>query len=232
MEKLLYVALDNDNLEENISLADRLSKVGGNYGFKINADHYTIGGLNYLSDIQAFRKPVFVDLKMNNGSRTMTNMMVTLAEHGVNHSNVWAQAERNLVAVNEAVKAVEGSNLQILGVTVTSRFDEEYCQKHYRRSLPETVRHFTTVSLDVGLDGVILPGTCLPAIADIETVKLVAGVRPVGSAKDSTQKQIITPRQALVDGANILVCGKPIHDAPDPAVALERFLIEMGGVSL
>jgi orotidine-5'-phosphate decarboxylase len=224
-ERLLYVALDHNESSPNLSLAERLSEVGGNFGYKVNLDHYTLWGLPYIKELQGQGKPLFVDLKLNNGPRTMTNTIRPLAEAGVNHTSVWAHAERLITPTVEALRDIEGSQLKVLGVTVTSRFDEEYCKKNYGRSLDQTVRHFTTIALDVGCDGVILPGTSLPAIQDIDTVKLVSGVRPVSLGGDLRhQREVITPTQAINNGADILVCGSPIYKASDPVEALESIL--------
>ena len=227
-ERLLYVALDHNEQSGNLSLAKQLAEVGGQFGYKINADHYSLWGLPYVKELQRHGRPIFVDLKLNNGPRTMTRILAPLAETGVNHSNVWALAERLITPTVEALRQIEGSQLKVLGVTVTSRFDEESCQRHFGRSLDATVKHFTEVALDVGCDGVILPGTCLDAIRDIETVKLVSGVRPLGLGGDSAQqREVITPQQAIINGANILVCGSPIYKSPDPVQALRTVLSQI-----
>lgn len=227
-EKLLYVALDHNERDNNLRLSDQLAAVGGNFGFKVNVDHAILWGIPYIKEILSRKRPVFVDLKLNNGPRTMKNIIVPLAKEGVSHVSVWTHAERLITPVAEAVRAVEGSQLQIMGVTVTSRFSDDYCQRHYGRSLSETARHFTRVALDVGFDGVILPGTCLGAIADIDTVKLVSGIRPAGGNLPlGEQRQVVSPGEALRAGADILVCGGPIYNSPDPVVALYTVLSQM-----
>lgn len=224
-EKFLYVALDRNERDANLRLSEQLSKVGGNFGFKVNVDHFILWGFPYVDDVLSHGRPVFVDLKLNNGTRTMSNAIIPLAERGVSHTNVWAHAERLITPVTQSVRAIEGSKLQIMGVTVTSKFGDDYCQRHYRRSLPETVRHFTQVALEVGCNGVILPGTCLGAIADIDTVKLVSGIRPVGSELPlGEQREVTTPEEALRAGADILVCGGPIYKSADPVAALQTVL--------
>jgi len=227
-EHLLYVALDHDDRGGNLALADQLIEVDGRFGFKINADHYSIFGLPYVREIQSYGKPVFVDLKINNGPRTMTNTLAPLAEVGVNHTNIWALADRLITPTVEALRNIEKSQLVVLGVTVTSRFDDNYCQRHFGRSLEMSVRHFTNVAIEAGCDGVILPGTTLDIIKDIKTVKLVSGIRPLTSRGDSIQqRQVITPQEAVTKGADILVCGSPIYRSNDPVGVLTSILSQM-----
>lgn len=227
-EKLLYVALDYNERSENLNLAGKLSEVGDQFGFKVNLDHYTLWGLPYVQEVQGYGKPVFVDLKINNGPRTMINALTPLAEAGVDHTSVWTFADRLISPTVEALRDIEGSQLRVLGVTVTSRFDDEYCLNNFGRSLEDSVHHFTEVAIEVGCDGVILPGTCLGAIRDIETVKLVSGIRPLTLRGDSTQqRQVITPQEAIANGADILVCGSPIRESRDPIRALRTVLSQM-----
>lgn len=224
-EGLLYVALDHDEQRENLSLAEELSQVAGNFGYKLNLDHVVLWGLDYVRDIQSQEKPVFVDLKVNNGPRTMSNIFATLADMGVNHTNVWSFADE---LITPAVKAVEGSETKVLGVTITTRFDDYYCQRHFGRSMRESVHHFAKVAIDAGCDGIILPGTCLDTVSDISTSKLVPGIRPEEYKRTAdAQKQIVTPHEAIVNGADILVCGSPIYRAPNPVESLETILSQM-----
>lgn len=224
-ERLLYVALDHNEREQNLMLSEQLSDVAGEFGYKVNLDHVILWGLDYVRDIQNQEKPVFVDLKVNNGPRTMGNIFGTFAEMGINHTNVWAFAD-NLIT--PAIKAVEGSETKVLGVTITTRFDDEYCQRNFGCSMRDSVRHLAQVAVDAGCDGIILPGTCLDTVQDISTSKLVSGVRPEEHKREpDAQKQIVTPHEAIINGADILVCGSPIYKAPDPVQSLQNILSQM-----
>lgn len=226
-ERLLYVALDAER-QRNLTLAEQLSGVAGEFGFKVNLDHVLLWGLEYVRDVQSQGRPVFVDLKMFNGPRTMAQVFGTLAEMEVDHTNVWAQADSLIPPAMEAIRAVEGSETKVLGVTITTRFDDEYCQRQFGRSMEDSVRHFAGVAIDAGCDGIILPGTCLEAVRDISTTKLVAGIRPEEYQRQpDAQKQIVTPHEAILNGADILVCGSPIYKAPSPVKSLRNILSQM-----
>jgi len=226
-ERLLYVALDHNEREQNLTLAEQLSEVAGQFGYKVNLDHVILWGLDYVRDVQSQEKPVFVDLKVNNGPRTMSNIFTTLAEMGVNHTNVWAFADG---LIKPAVKAVKGSETKVLGVTITTRFDDDYCQRHFGRSMRQSVRHFAQVAVENGCDGIILPGNCLDTVQDISTSKLVPGIRPEEyGRKPDAQKQVVTPHEAIINGADILVCGSPIYKAPNPTESLQNILSQMQG---
>jgi orotidine-5'-phosphate decarboxylase len=226
-ERLLYTALDHNDAKSNLDLAQSLSTDISranqpNSGFKINLDHVYKWGTGYIDNVKEFGRPVFVDLKMNNGERTMGNIVEDLVKKEVQHVNVWALADRLIIPLAEITK---GSNTKLLAVTVTTHFDDKFCQKNFGRNLQETVRHFAKIGIDYGCDGIIIPGTTLDAVSDIDCIKLVPGIRPVWykDKKANNQEQTVTPTEAIKGGANILVCGSPIYKSdypPQEAMAL------------
>lgn len=230
-ERLLYTALDHNDRSSNLELAQSLSTESSltnepSSGFKVNLDHVYLWGTEYIDDIRKFGKSVFVDLKMNNGSRTMSNIVEDLVNKGVQHVNVWALADRLIKPLAEITR---GSNTKLLAVTVTTHFDDKFCQKNFGRNLKETVRHFAEVGLEYGCDGIIIPGTTLDAVSDLDCTKLVPAIRPgwFENTRVNDQEQPITPTEAIQNGANILVCGSPIHSSNNPAEAMRRVYQEM-----
>lgn len=227
-EKLLYVGLDKDDRQKNLELVDTLanSDAQGNFGFKVNLDHTLMWGKEYVEEVVASEKPVFVDLKMNNGSRTMSNIVGWLADMGVAHTNVWAHSESNLAKTVEQVSGIT-DRPAILGVTFYTRWDETYAQRHHNMSLGELVSHWSHVVVDSGADGIILPGTQLAAVSDLNTVKLNPAVRMPGQETSSKQEQVSNPYDAIMAGSDILVVGSPIYKAEFPVEALQTFLGEI-----
>lgn len=228
MKKFLFVALDDltNRERETVKVAEQLSKVEGNFGFKVNLDYLLNpekGLKALLAPIQQFGRPVFSDLKMWNGTRTMASVIENLVALGVDYLNVYALAEELLP---KAIRVTEGTKTKVFGLTVLTHFSETYCQKHFRRSLPETVRHFAEVAVVAGCHGIILPGTALESVADLDTIKVVPGVRPTWY-KDTRHEEEVEPRAAVEKGADVLVCGSPIMKSENPVDALRKVLSEM-----
>lgn len=228
MKPFLFVALDDlaGREEKILKITEQLSRVEGDFGFKINLDYLLNpekGLKALLSPIQQYGRPVFADLKMWNGTRTMTSVIENLVALGVDYLNVYALAD-NLLP--QAIRITEGTETKVLGLTVLTHFDENYCQKHFRRSLKETVRHFAEVAVEAGCHGIILPGTALEVVTDLDTIKVVPGVRP-SWYKDTRHKEEVEPRVAIEKGANILVCGSPIMKSKDPVNVLQKILSEV-----
>ncbi len=228
MKPLLLNVLDDlaGKEEETLKVAEQLLKVEGNFGFKVNLDYLLNSekGLKaLLGPIQQFGRPVFADLKMWNGTRTMASVIENLVALGVDYLNVYALADELLP---KAIQITEGTKTKVLGLTVLTHFNEAYCQKHFKRSLPETVQHFAEVAVEAGCHGIILPGTALEAVAYLDTIKVVPGIRPTWY-QDTRHEEEVEPRVAAEKGANVLVCGSPIMKSENPAEALRRILAEI-----
>jgi len=226
MKPSLFVALDGlaQREREALGVAEQLSRVSGDFGFKVNLDYVLKKGLiAALSPIWKFNRPVFVDLKMWNGTRTMASVIERLTTMGVDYLNVYALADDLLP---KAIRITEGTKTKVFGLTVLTHFNEAYCQKHFKRSLAQTVRHFAEVALEAGCHGIILPGTALEVVADLDAIKVVPGIRP-NWYKDTRHEEEAEPRVAIQKGANILVCGSPITKNENPVEALKKILSEI-----
>jgi len=224
MSPFLFVALDGLVKEESktLDIADRLLKVDGPFGFKVNQDFLIISEA-FQALIKRLNRSFFADLKMFNGKRTMISTVEKLVTLGVDFLNVYALADELLP---EVVKATKGTKTKVLGVTVLTHFDDDYCRKHFRRSLEETVEHFANVAVDAGCHGIILPGIALSAVSNLDTIKVVPGIRPKWY-QDTRHKESVEPSDAIANGANILVCGSPIMKDSNPVEALKKILSEM-----
>jgi orotidine-5'-phosphate decarboxylase len=233
----LFVALDDlDKKEkETLDIAERLVAVDGPFGFKINLDYLLNPILSTKTVLfqmrQRFGRPIFADLKMWNGTRTMRSVIEMLVDSGVDYLNVYAQADDLL---SGAIKAVEGSKTKILAVTVLTHYDEDYCQKWFRRSLRDTVRLGAEVALQRGCHGIILPGTVLDVVKDFGFEKWTPGVRLGWYPEDARHQQEVEPRVAVNGGVTGLVCGGPIMKSVekvgiDNVEALKRVLTDMMG---
>ncbi|OIP76029.1 MAG: hypothetical protein AUK06_00660 [Parcubacteria group bacterium CG2_30_36_18] len=232
----LFVALDGlmKKEKETLEIAERLSGVEGNFGFRVNLDYLLDRGRrnpSTLGNIQQFNRLVFTDLKMWNGSSIMASIIGNLVDKRVDYLNVYALADDLLP---EAIKIAKGSKTKILGLTVLTHFTEDYCQKWFQRSLKDTVRLGAEVAIKRGCQGIILPGTALDIVKDLETEKVIPGIRSEWYPEDERHEQKVTASEAVNRDATALVCGGPIMKSQekvgiDSVEALKRVLSEMTG---
>ena len=226
MKPFLFIALDGLSAKEKetLEIAEQLSKIEGNIGFKLNLDYLLKEGTSSaIRKIQGFGRPIFADIKMFNGTRTMKGVIQDLVDLEVDYLNVYALAD-NLLP--EAIAVAKDKKTKVLGLTTLTHFNKAYCQKHFKRSLLETVRHFSEVAMEAGCDGIILPGPTLEIVEDLNTIKLVPGIRPEGY-KDTRHKEEIKDDDAIKAGADIIVVGGPIMKSDNPIESTNKILSRM-----
>lgn len=239
---LLFVALDLEDHRARRALARRLHAEvpGPGYGFKVNLDaacRLAPGRpalYEQLEELAELGRPLFLDLKMWNGGRTMEAIAEGLAEHPelrVEVVDVYPHAGPTFV--RRVAAALEGSATKLFGLTVLTHYDDAYCRELYGKGLDATVRFLAARNLEAGCRGVILPATQLEAVAGLGCEALCPGIRPSWDRhpEANAQVQVATPAAAVKGGARYLVMGSPITKAEAPGEALQRVLWEIKGAA-
>ena len=121
----------------------------------------------------------------------------------------------------EDAKAAAGENTKVVGVTMLTSLDErDLARTGVSGSAHDQVLRLADLAQEAGLDGIVCSGH---EVGEVHKrwkhgFFVVPGLRPAGSAVGD-QKRVVTPRQARDDGASVLVIGRPISRAADPAQA-------------
>jgi len=224
----LYVALDVPTAADACRLADQLRPLG--VGFKIGMELYYAEGAEVLRRIQTDDNPVFVDLKLHDIPNTVHRALSRLKEQGVRFVNVHAQGG---LAMMQAAKEAAGDTITVIGVTLLTSLDETALSQQLKvpLSIRDYVGHLAGQGQLAGLDGVVCSAAeaaTLRQACGPDFLLVTPGIRPADAAVGD-QKRVVTPQQALRNGANILVVGRPITGDPDPVAATERILADMAG---
>lgn len=228
----LYVAIDVESRQEAESRAKSINDVNGDFGYKLNLDLITCEGVGIVTDfLDMFGRPIFADMKMWNGRRTMAQTAVNLARAGATLTNMYLHAGKDAAHTVLNAVADSGFSMQVYGVGVLTHYTDQDCRGLYGKSLRDTVWSFWQNTLQWGMPGYIMPGTLLGEIpSDPRACKLVPAIRPewFEDKKANNQEQTVTPAYACAHGASTLVCGSPIFRSADPSEALHRILEEIG----
>jgi orotidine-5'-phosphate decarboxylase len=122
----------------------------------------------------------------------------------------------------EDAKAAAPTGTKVVGVTVLTSLDESDLSAAGVTGSPhDQVMRLTAAAREAGLDGVVCSGNEVKAVHKFwpSGFFVVPGVRPL-NGEIGDQKRIVTPRQALDNGASILIVGRPITQAQDPDSAV------------
>jgi orotidine-5'-phosphate decarboxylase len=220
----LIVALDIPDVDEARRLVETLGETVVFY--KIGMELAYGGGLPLVSELAAAGKHVFLDLKLHDIPNTVERTTAQAAKLGATFLTVHAYPQ----TMRAAVAGARASGLQILAVTVLTSYDDaDLSEAVYRFGVVETVRRRAEQALELGVDGLVAS----PAEAAMarETVGaglaiVTPGIRPAGGAVGD-QKRVATPAEAIRNGADYLVIGRPVTQAPDPRAAAAAVVAEI-----
>jgi len=214
----LIFAMDVPEPDQARKLADIL---GDSISFyKLGLELNMAGGYFELIDwfIQRDKK-IFVDLKFFDVPATVGRAVHRLASRGV----TFATVHGNQGIMESAAEAKD--ELKILAVTALTSLDRGDLEDlGFQCDVRELVLSRARRALQAGCDGVIASGLELPALRaalDDRLMVITPGIRPVDNRPEDDQKRVVTVAQAFTDGADHIVVGRPIRDAPDPRRAAE-----------
>ena len=212
----IFVAIDTPGLQRATELAKALR--GSIAGVKLGLEFFCANGPEGVGRIAEIGIPLFLDLKLHDIPNTVAGAMRSLASLRPAIVTVHAAGGR---AMLEAAKAAAGQNTKVVAVTVLTSLDQTDLRSIGVDDAPhDQVRRLAVLARDSGLDGIVCSGAEVKAAHSAWTdgFFVVPGVRPEGSAVGD-QKRVVTPRAAVADGASIVVIGRPITEAADPAAA-------------
>ena len=216
MSNPVYLALDVPRLREGIDLAKSVKGHVG--GIKLGLEFFCAHGAHGVHMIGQIGLPIFLDLKLYDIPNTVAAAMQAI--HVLEPSIVTVHASGGRAMLEDA-KAAAGEHTKVVGVTMlTSMDDRDLERTGIKGSAHDHVMRLAELAQDSGLDGIVCSGQEVKAVHDQwkDGFFVVPGLRPAGSAAGD-QKRVVTPRQARDDGASVLVIGRPISRADDPAQA-------------
>lgn len=214
----VWVALDVPTAARAQQLARALEAEVG--GFKIGLELFYAAGRDIVAAIGPER--VFLDVKLHDIPNTVAAASRVLAALRVHLFNVHCLGGLEMMRAGGDAAREINSATKIIGVTILTSHDRaSLARLGLDEEAESAVRRLALLAREAGLDGVV----CSPH--EIEAVRrecgadfliVTPGVRPSGSERGD-QKRVMTPQQAMDEGADYLVIGRPITGAADPARA-------------
>lgn len=217
-EERLIVALDVPTAAEARALVERLG--GAVRFYKIGLELFTSGGyFELLEWLVARGNKVFADLKLYDIPETVRRATANLRASDATFLTV--HGHRSIMQA----AAREKGPMKILAVTVLTSFDaSDLAEMGAAGDVTSLVLSRARLAAEAGCDGVIASGLEAPRIkAELGGRLLVVtpGIRPAGEKPKDDQKRTVDVAQAFASGADYIVVGRPVRDAPDPRAAAE-----------
>jgi len=224
----LIVALDVANAAEAQSLVSKIGSAAAIY--KVGKQLFTSEGPGLVRDLVGSGRKVFLDLKYHDIPNTVASAVKAAAELKVAMLTVHASGGSKMLRAAAEAAAHSPSKPLVLAVTVlTSMADEDLAEVGISAKAEEQVLRLATLAKKAGVGGLVASPSELQALRKAigQEMKIVTpGVRPAGSDKGD-QARVATPAEAIANGADYIVVGRPITAAPDPAAAARAILAEI-----
>lgn len=222
MSKII-VALDFNTEVSALSLAQQLNPALCK--LKVGKEMFTLFGPALVEKLHKLGFDVFLDLKFHDIPNTVAKACVAAAELGVWMVNVHASG--GMIMMETARDAIEkyGTNKpKLIAVTVLTSMEQSVLnQIGIDKPIEEQVLNLASLTQQSGLDGVVCSAQEAKALKTKlgqDFLLVTPGIRPIGSSNDD-QSRIVTPKQAIADGSDYLVIGRPITKSESPLQALE-----------
>ena len=215
----IIVALDMPSATEAVRLARSVGPHVG--GFKVGPALLFGPGPGVIG-VLARLGAVMADAKLHDIPAQVEEAAFRLGEYGARWVTVHASGGREMLrAAVAGLGAGSGDTGGILGETVLTSVDSDgLTATGVRGGLGKMVTRMTRLCAEAGVEGVVCGARELGDVAQVapDLLRVTPGIRPDGPL-DGDRDRVVTPEEAMARGAGLLVVGRPITAAPDPAGA-------------
>ena len=224
----LIVALDLPSVSAAESMVAQLGDTVSFY--KIGMELTYGGGLGLARELAQAGKKIFVDLKLHDIPNTVARATEQVADLGATFLTIHAYPQ----TMRAARGALGGSTLQLLAVTVMTSYDDaDLKEAGYAFGVKDLVARRARQAQEAGVHGLILSAeeaADMRALVGPDMLLVTPGIR-MADGVVGDQKRVMTPGRAIAAGANHLVVGRPVTQAPDPVAAARAIVAEIAGAA-
>ncbi|MCL2888565.1 MAG: orotidine-5'-phosphate decarboxylase [Elusimicrobia bacterium] len=221
-EKII-VALDVENEKAALALVKKLKGKAG--VFKVGKELFTAAGPGIVKKIQKLGGKVFLDLKFHDIPNTVGKAVAQAVKLGVYMMTIHASGGLEMMQAAVAAaqeNAPKGKMPLLLAVTVLTSLDDDALKKiGFSEGAEQMVLRLAKMAQEAGMGGIVSSPKELKMLRKVlgpSMILVTPGIRPAWSAAGD-QKRITTPAQAVRDGCNFMVIGRPITAHKNPAEA-------------
>ncbi|TXI20490.1 MAG: orotidine-5'-phosphate decarboxylase [Nitrosomonas sp.] len=222
----IIVALDFNTSTEALNFANKLD--ARLCRLKVGKELFTAAGPRLVESLMLKGFDIFLDLKFHDIPNTVARACKAANNLGVWMVNVHALGGRKMLTA--AREAMPQASSKLIAVTLLTSMDQADLDDIGLQGHPdEIVERLAQLTHDCSLDGVVcsaLEATRLRQLLGRNFCLVTPGIRSAGN-QTNDQKRIATPHQAILNGSDYLVIGRPITQAADPLLACQQITAEI-----
>ncbi|HEY0466657.1 MAG TPA: orotidine-5'-phosphate decarboxylase [Polyangiaceae bacterium] len=226
--KLAY-ALDFPSFAQAEEGAARVAHAVG--VLKVGLELFVSEGPRAVALGQKLGCDVFLDLKLHDIPETVERAVAAAAAHGVRYLTLHVAGGPKMLAAAARRAERENTGLVLLAITVLTSLDAADLAAIGVAADPSAhALRLAKLAHEQGIPGMVCSTaevSALRAALGPAAVLVTPGIRPASSAGSDDQKRTGTPEAAILAGSSLLVVGRPIRDAADPAAAASAICDEI-----
>ena len=217
MSKPIIVAIDETQLSSFKQTVDSLDS--SLCMIKVGSVSFNAIGHEALTYVASKGFEIFLDLKLHDIPNTVKKSIEGLISLPIGMMTIHTSG--GLEMMKAAKKAVSDTNIKIFGVTALTSLSDEDTSAIFQRTASNQVKAMLDLAQEAQIDGVV----CSPHELDLvlerkSLLSITPGIRLSESADD--QSRVMTPKDAISKGADYIVIGRPITNAPNISEALQE----------
>ena len=227
----VIVALDFPGEKAAMQLVEKLDP--SLCRLKVGKELFTRCGPSLVKNMVAADFDVFLDLKFHDIPHTVAKACESAAELGVWMVNVHSMGGSAMMEAARSVLCHEDSPLLIAVTLLTSSGEKELSALGIEQAPVDFVKRLATMTKNAGLNGVVCSAqeaAMLKQHCGDDFILVTPGIRPENFSADD-QNRIMTPKQAVQNGSDYLVIGRPVTQSDDPVRVLREINTQIGFAS-
>ena len=215
MSKPIIVAVDETQLDSFKQIVDSLDS--NLCMIKVGSVSFNAIGHEAIQYVASKGFEIFLDLKLHDIPNTVKKSIEGLISLPISMMTIHTSGGLEMIKI--AINAVKDTNIKIFGVTALTSLSDEDTHVIFKRTASDQVAAMLDLAQEAKIDGVV----CSPHELDLVVARksllsITPGIRL--SASDDDQSRVMTPNDAISKGANHIVIGRPITNAPNISEAL------------
>ncbi len=225
MKKLI---LSIDLIEEK-KIYDLVDKIGDRVDiYKVGWIPYLVCGKEIIKKLKDKNKKVFIDFKFFDIPNTVKNTIKILCDYGIDmftfHLLSGEKVCKSIIELKKELK----NDVKAIGVSILTSFSEEDIKKFgLNIEIKKLVLNLAKIGYECGIDGLVCSGEELPFLREKFPSPFLIIVPGIRIERIDDQRRIISAKEAIKNGADFIVVGRPIYDSPEPVKVVDEILKEI-----
>ena len=224
----IFCAIDTSNIETATNLVSQIKPHIG--GIKLGLEFFTSCGISGCHTMKEFDLPIFIDLKLHDIPNTVASALRGIFSLEPEYTTLHISGGSEMLKSSVSLKNELQSKTNLLGVTILTSFNDNTIEElGFGSSVKHSIEQLTSIAHESGLDGIVCSPQEVKHIKETYKNKLkliVPGIRSSNNVNND-QKRTLSAKEAISAGADIIVIGRPITKAKDPAESAQKLLQEI-----